>query len=668
MPKPGLILLLLSFNAVLQAAPKAPYTPLYARHRLIAGAGDRAYRDGNFVQAGFHEPAGMALSPDGSKLYVADVSNHAVRSIDLAHQNEVTTLCGDGVKGDSDSTGGTLPARLSLPTDLAVSHDGSKLYIYDRGARKIKVWDAAQKSLSSVFKLDLPLEAGLSSLGLFLSAQEIHLAFLDPIQGSLMIGEIKSGKFIRAYQDPMLMGGGFQIALSSGRLRLMVTEKHKIYGFMANGKEVDAAGLEAVTATASLTLKEILPTQAAAVGLASMGTLDQYPGMISWDTEFNCFRLYENGHSASMGMDLTMLVPGPASVSGPARAFFKPPLNLAYDSKRGVIYISEAISNRVTAVRDESQGPLKNPLWFDHDFPRAKPVGVTRILMYGASREFHSNEEDEDIHEFMSIHLERYLNLFSALQGSGRQYEVIHDFYRGRVIGSGEIYAPEHPDLLRDYQIDLALFPMDMDSLFWNLIAWTQVETKDDVPLRSSDPEWAAKSLKEKAAHLGPGVRAFADYCKQEPKVCDGFFKLDQDGAPVFGFAGGTPATFFDREPLRRRALDIQAKVSAHLVRFCAEEKVRPVGFFVPSKDLMAGGANDVGGMAYDGAVGREMAARLTALGLPTFDLVEPTRVIEPELFPLWCKIDGHFRYSGLQWEAMIMALKIEAMMAEKKD
>jgi thiol-disulfide isomerase/thioredoxin len=61
--------------------------PRQATSRTLAGTGKPGAED---EPAAFDEPAGLAYA--GGKLYVADTNNHAIRTIDLKHDNRVATL------------------------------------------------------------------------------------------------------------------------------------------------------------------------------------------------------------------------------------------------------------------------------------------------------------------------------------------------------------------------------------------------------------------------------------------------------------------------------------------------------------------------------------------------------------------------------------------------
>jgi len=102
----------------------------------VAGSGLRGLADGTFESAGFDQPQGMALSADGATLYVADLGNHAIRSVDLMART-VTTLVGTGRQADTypPSAGIAPSVSLSSPWDLVlVDHT---LYVAMAGSHQI---------------------------------------------------------------------------------------------------------------------------------------------------------------------------------------------------------------------------------------------------------------------------------------------------------------------------------------------------------------------------------------------------------------------------------------------------------------------------------------------------------------------------------------------------
>ncbi len=82
----------------------------------VIGSGQEGFADGDAGEANFTEPGGLALSEDGSVLYVADTSNHAIREVDLA-TGEVETIAGTGERG-RPRTGKSLDSPLDHPWDV----------------------------------------------------------------------------------------------------------------------------------------------------------------------------------------------------------------------------------------------------------------------------------------------------------------------------------------------------------------------------------------------------------------------------------------------------------------------------------------------------------------------------------------------------------------------
>lgn len=84
----------------------------------FAGSSE-GFKDGVGTAAAFNTPSSIAFDHEGN-LYVADTGNHAIRRI--AKDGTVTTLAGDGSRGDNDGVGRA--ARFNGPVGLAVDDTG----------------------------------------------------------------------------------------------------------------------------------------------------------------------------------------------------------------------------------------------------------------------------------------------------------------------------------------------------------------------------------------------------------------------------------------------------------------------------------------------------------------------------------------------------------------
>ena len=88
----------------------------------LAGTGDNGSANGTGTSASFYNPIGMTT--DGTNLYVGDTNNHLIRQIVIS-TGVVTTVAGTGDNGSSNGTG--TAASFNYP--LAITTDGTNLYV-----------------------------------------------------------------------------------------------------------------------------------------------------------------------------------------------------------------------------------------------------------------------------------------------------------------------------------------------------------------------------------------------------------------------------------------------------------------------------------------------------------------------------------------------------------
>ena len=106
----------------------------------VYGNGAPGLVDGPAMEAQFDSPQGMALSPDGDVLYVADTNNHAVRAIDLTG-GSVGTVLGTGSKGWPPLGG--LATEVEIASPWALEQRDGILYIAMAGHHQIWTMDLA---------------------------------------------------------------------------------------------------------------------------------------------------------------------------------------------------------------------------------------------------------------------------------------------------------------------------------------------------------------------------------------------------------------------------------------------------------------------------------------------------------------------------------------------
>ncbi len=108
---------------------------------LIAGDGKKGYAGdgGPAVQAQFNGLHNLSISPQGD-IYLADTWNQVVRKID-PKTGLITTIAGTGEKGFSGDGGPAVQAKFGGIYCVTISPDGEKLYLADLDNRRIRVVD-----------------------------------------------------------------------------------------------------------------------------------------------------------------------------------------------------------------------------------------------------------------------------------------------------------------------------------------------------------------------------------------------------------------------------------------------------------------------------------------------------------------------------------------------
>ncbi|EOD33766.1 hypothetical protein EMIHUDRAFT_229266 [Emiliania huxleyi CCMP1516] len=112
----------------------------------LAGSGEAGDADGVGDAAEFFSPAGIAISPDGSALFVVDFHNDKIRRVELA-TGAVTTIAGSGNMGSADGVGDV--AEFYNPCGIAISPDGGALFVVDNNKiRRVEVATGAVTTLA----------------------------------------------------------------------------------------------------------------------------------------------------------------------------------------------------------------------------------------------------------------------------------------------------------------------------------------------------------------------------------------------------------------------------------------------------------------------------------------------------------------------------------------
>ena len=117
--------------------------------QTVAGTGTPGFAGdgGPARQAQLNQPHEICFGADG-RLYISDMTNHAIRALDLK-TGLLTTPIGTGRAGFSGDGGPGTMARFKDPISIQFGPDGL-LYICDLGNQRIRTWDPARGLVETV--------------------------------------------------------------------------------------------------------------------------------------------------------------------------------------------------------------------------------------------------------------------------------------------------------------------------------------------------------------------------------------------------------------------------------------------------------------------------------------------------------------------------------------
>ncbi len=107
-----------------------------------AGTGAKGFsgNGGPAKEATLSGPKGVAISPDGRWIYLADTESHTVRAIDTAQSPPTLELiAGDGKKGDGPDSPDPLKCRMARLHGIGIDPSNGDLYIGDSETHKVRV-------------------------------------------------------------------------------------------------------------------------------------------------------------------------------------------------------------------------------------------------------------------------------------------------------------------------------------------------------------------------------------------------------------------------------------------------------------------------------------------------------------------------------------------------
>lgn len=225
----------------------------------VIGSGMDGNRDGDFEQARFFRPQGMAYDAAGDALYIADTENHTVRRA-LLGSRTVETVLGTGSQGRGHSSQGRGRSQaINSPWDLAF-HDGlliiamagpHQLWSLDTESGVARVWAGnGRENLvdGPVAIAQLAQPSGLSASGGALYFADSEVSAVRKVEGGRVSTLLGEGLFEFGDVDGRLGAARLQHALGvlfhNGGVLVADTYNNKI-------KRIDLAGgtIETVAGT-----------------------------------------------------------------------------------------------------------------------------------------------------------------------------------------------------------------------------------------------------------------------------------------------------------------------------------------------------------------------------------------------------------------------------------
>jgi DNA-binding beta-propeller fold protein YncE len=144
------------------------------RIATLAGDGSGVFGGdgGPAEQAGLVEPNGLALSPDQSKLFIADVAGHRVRAVDFGSRT-IETFAGTGEARHDGDSGRALEAGIFGARAVAFAPDGS-LYVMERQGSCIRrIRDGIVETVAGTGERGYAGDGGDARLAVFNAPKEM---------------------------------------------------------------------------------------------------------------------------------------------------------------------------------------------------------------------------------------------------------------------------------------------------------------------------------------------------------------------------------------------------------------------------------------------------------------------------------------------------------------
>lgn len=485
---PGLVLFLPSVAGAIR--------PVSHYHDLVAGSTERGYRNGSFTEARFWFPQGLAISPGGDRLYVADRDNNRIRVVFLAESNRVDTLAGTG---EARSRDGALKSAAFDHPYLVAALGAERLLVFE-AHEKARLIDLRAGTVRTV-----PLAAEAVRNAFSLAASPSGAAYsASPIQGQVFRIDVATWK-----ARPLLRQGS---GVSPTALCLCGPDGNRVV-------VADAASGQVVFVHPDGGLEPI----AAAKKVRALACQGERIWALRDDRTSPLVVVAPPGNATPRSVWGPMLSEAEFPQLPALRAEATAPAGLVLDPREEKrLLVASPYANLIGSVRDYdfaaswNSEQLQSDGLTDFAYPKRKPPATLRLLLAGDSRSFYTTARDKaawgnkiNRMEALGKRLELFLNAEAALAGRPHSAQVLSV---GRVSWDPLFLWPatDVPPLARSYDVDRVLVLLGPDSAA-QFTAWYERPLgPDGLPARELDGEFSLRRPRER---IQPGrpARFFRD-------------------------------------------------------------------------------------------------------------------------------------------------------------
>jgi hypothetical protein len=613
-------------------------------HDLVAGAGQAGFRDGGFADAQFANPLGIVVSPDGTRIYVADRDNHRIRVVRLDQASRVETLSGTGRAGCDD--GPRTKATFHHPQALALL-PGDRLAVWEAGNQVIRAVDLKTGAVAPLAgsggsgrgegpAVSVPMSSVWS---LAYDPGTDSLFYSQPFDHALSRLELATGLVQPVLLADARLPSPGALVMFGSKLHVADRDTGRIYRLDALPESQRAAGLAYLRSGT-----HVVALAAAGDRLYALQAASEEP-WLSVTTGQPVQLASRSGDVLRDGFDPKrpyLAVPDvPMGFTGDPR------------SERAVLV---AASHVILGLKDYEFGTHlgtsshATSRLTDFEYPKTKAPSVYRLLMVGDSRIYYSEPTERSWGhdngarmDALPKRLELDLNLHAALEDRPLRYEVLTN---GELSAQPVlVWTPTVPPRAAAYDVDrvlLVIAPSAENNLLQAYV--DRRATAEGVPSNDFDPEYLLTDAEEKI--VKSQARRFLEICREKGKL-----KIE-DTKVLFT----EPIAQLAADPaLHKETLELIRRPLRLLQERLRTARTRPIPlsvvFLPPTHRDSYGQSRDLW---------REACA---AEKLELVDLVEPIAAAREAFSPIGIPGDlAHFNTKGHELLALVLAWRLEKM------